>query len=72
MKKQVAVLALSVGLALAGCTDKVEELYETAKLEERQNNPTHARKLYKEILEDHPRSDYAAKARERLSALGGE
>lgn len=68
----LAVLMTALCLTTFGCTDKAEELYETAKLEELQNNPTHARKLYREIVEDHPRSDYAEKAKERLSALGGD
>jgi len=77
VKKMLVVLMTALCLttlclATFGCTDKAEELYETAKLEELQNNPTHARKLYREILEDHPRSDYADKAKERLSALGDD
>lgn len=72
MKKVLSVLMTALCLATFGCTDKAKELYETAKLEELQNNPTHARKLYREILEDHPHSEYADKAKERLSALNGE
>ena len=69
MKKLFSILVLLLCLMLAGCTDKAEELYETAKLEELQNNPDHARKLYREIVEDYPQSEYADKARDRLSAL---
>ncbi len=70
MKKMLWVLMTAFCLATFGCSDKAEELFETAELEELQNNPTHARKLYREILKDHPRSEYADRARDRLSVLG--
>ena len=35
-----------------------------------QNNREHATKLYQEIIEKYPESDYAKRAKERLSALG--
>ena len=72
MKGIIPVLIVTLLLSLAGCAgDIAEELYETAKLEELQNARDHAIKLYQEILEKHPDSEYAPKARERLAALTG-
>ena len=69
-KCRIFVLLLSLALALSGCSaNKAEELFETAKLEERQFNPEHASKLYREIVDKYPESEYAEKAKERLSAL---
>lgn len=45
------------------------ELLDTAQLEERQHNPTHALELYQELLEKHPHSKQAEVARERLKSL---
>jgi len=56
-------------LALAGCGDKAQELFETAQFEEQQNNREHARQLYEEIVRDHPQSAAAKKAAERLAGL---
>lgn len=56
-------------LSLAGCGDSAEELYETARFEELQNNQAHARKLYEQILREHGGSPYAARARERLVGM---
>ncbi len=66
-------LILALSLTPAGCTDRAGEIYETARLEERQQALDHAESLYEEILENYPDSEYAAKARERLSVIrGGE
>lgn len=56
-------------IALSGCSDKAEELFETAKLEELQNAQNHAMQLYQEIMDKYPESEYAQKAKERLSAM---
>ncbi len=70
MKGIVLVLLLTLALALAGCSgESARELFETAQLEERQNALDHAIKLYREVVEKHPESEYAPKAKERLSAL---
>ena len=70
MKQTVLVLMMIAVLAFAGCTgNNAGELFETAEFEELQKNPTHAAELYKEILEKHPDSEYARKARERLKVL---
>ncbi|HDR15190.1 MAG TPA: hypothetical protein ENN79_06885 [Desulfobacteraceae bacterium] len=59
----------AVLFAFAGCSDRAAELYETARFEELQRNEEHARELYRKILDSHPGSDYAPKARERLAEL---
>ncbi len=41
----------------------------TAQFEERQNNLTHAKELYQEILAKYPDSEYAKAASSRLAAL---
>jgi TolA-binding protein len=71
MKKIVLALCLAFLIVfLPGCGgESAETLFETAKLEELQNNPEHARQLYREIIEKHSRSPYAKSAGERLNAL---
>jgi outer membrane protein assembly factor BamD (BamD/ComL family) len=57
--------------SLAGCSgDGGRTQYETAQLEEQQQNREHAVKLYREIVSRYPESPYAAKAAERLEQLG--
>jgi TolA-binding protein len=64
----VAVLLLSLlGLGCSG--NSAEQLFETAELEERQNNHKHAKQLYREVTEKYPNSPYAKKAQDRLSEL---
>ncbi len=73
MKGIFLVVLLSLALALSSCSGKkAEDLFETAKLEELQNAPDHAMKLYQEIVDKYPESEYAQKATERLSALKGK
>ncbi|MDD2388147.1 MAG: tetratricopeptide repeat protein [Desulfobacterales bacterium] len=70
MKRIVLILVMLISLALtASCTTQAEELYETAKLEEIQQNPEHARRLYEEILQKYPDSEFAVFARDRLAEL---
>jgi len=71
MKRFITTCLLGFALALIGCSDPAEELYETARFEEVQNNQALARKAYEKIIRDHPDSPYAAKATERLAAIGG-
>jgi outer membrane protein assembly factor BamD (BamD/ComL family) len=56
-------------LVLAGCGDQAKDLYDTAQLEEKQNNRPHATKLYRQIVEEHPDSPYANQAKARLAEL---
>ena len=67
MIQTIAALALTV--LLSACGGGAKEMLETAQFEELQRNTTHARELYREILEKHPDSPEAAKAKERLQAL---
>ena len=70
MRKKIILLLLSLAIAFSACSgNKAEELFETAKLEELQNAPDHAMKLYQEIVDKYPESEYARKAKERLSAM---
>jgi TolA-binding protein len=69
IRTAVCVIMLA-GFSFTGCTgNKAKELFETAQLEELQNNPEHARQLYGEIITTYPETEYAKKARERMSAL---
>jgi TolA-binding protein len=63
MKKAIAI-------SLSGCSgNRAAELFETAQFEEVQNNQEHAKQLYSEIIAKYPESEYAKKAKERLSEL---
>jgi TolA-binding protein len=69
MRTFLAVL-IFLSLAVFGCQGKkAQQLFDTAQLEELQNNHEHARSLYEEIVRNYPDSEVAAKARERLSAM---
>jgi outer membrane protein assembly factor BamD (BamD/ComL family) len=70
MKRLILVLVMIAALSIGGCSGgNARELFETAQLEELQNNRDHAIKLYREIIEKNPESEYAGKARKRLDAL---
>ena len=56
-------------VALLGCGSGAKELLDTARLEEVQNNPTHARELYQELMRRYPDTPEARTADERLRAL---
>ena len=62
-------LGVCVMLLLVGCGDGAKDLYDTAELEEKQNNRPHAAKLYRQIVEEHPDSPYASQAKARLVEL---
>lgn len=64
----VVVVLLLVG-ATACTGDKAKELLETAELEERQMNLSHAKQLYEEVLRLYPSSKEAETARARLAKL---
>ena len=57
---------------LAGCGGGAGSLLETAQFEELQQNKTHARQLYEQILREYPSSPEATTARERLAAFDKE
>ena len=62
-------LAGCVIVLLAGCGDKAKDIYETAQFEEKQFNRPHATQLYRQIVEQHPDSPYASRAKTRLDEL---
>jgi len=70
VKRFILILVIIAGLSIAGCSgNNAKELFETAQLEELQNNRDHAIKLYREIIEKDPECEYARQARKRLDAL---
>ena len=70
MTKIILALMIIAMSALSGCSgNNVSQLFETAKFEELQKNREHAVQLYEEILTKYPESEFAGKAKERLSAL---
>ncbi len=56
-------------LGMVGCSEDPKQMFETAQFEELQNNHSHARELYEQIIQADPNSDLAKKAKERLAAL---
>lgn len=70
MKRLISVFFIALLWMLPGCSDRrAQELYETAQLEELQNNRPHAAQLYRELIEKYPETEYGRKAKERLEAL---
>lgn len=69
MKRLIFLPLLLMFFALSACSDGAKSLYETAQFEEQQFNQPHAKKLYQEILEKYPNSEYAAKAKERIEQM---
>ena len=68
--KHLSGAAVILSLLLNGCTgDKSKELLETAELEERQMNLSHAKQLYEEVIRLYPSSPEAHTARQRLAKL---
>ena len=59
-------------LGLSGCGEDPKRLFETAQFEERQNNQSHARELYKQIVQFHPESEWAKQAKIRLTELNAK
>jgi len=49
--------------------DQAAQLLETAQFEERQNNKSHAKELYEDIIHRYPDSPAAQTARTRLAQL---
>lgn len=73
MKRFVLMLLVTLAIAFAGCSgNNAAELYETAQLEELQQNHEHAMSIYEEIIEKYPEGKHAENARGRLSALKKE
>jgi len=73
LRNWIILLVMAGSLAILACSSgNGEGLYETAQFEELQNNREHARKLYEEVIEKYPDSEYASKAKTRISALSKE
>ena len=73
MKRWLSIVCIVLAVTVWGCTGSdPDALFDTAKLEERQDNPEHARQLYQRIVDEHPQTAYADKARERLRDLETE
>jgi len=60
-------LGLLLGMLMA-CGEDPQQLFETARFEEQQHNRAHAQELYEQIIQQHPDSEFAEKARQRLEA----
>jgi len=56
-------------LFIVSCGQSPEQLFETAEFEMLQTNYPHATELYQEILDKHPDSKFAERARKRLGEL---
>jgi len=70
MQRVILLVLMLWALGFSGCAgDKGKELFETAQFEEKQHNLEHAKKLYGEIAQRYPGSEYARKAEDRLAAL---
>lgn len=72
MKGSKMLMFLLVWVALVGvigCGEDPKQLFETAQFEEKQNNQAHARELYERIIQTHPASKWANKAKARLGEM---
>lgn len=73
MKRDVTSFLVAVALLfclIGGCSgESPESLFETAQFEERQTNVAHAKQLYQRIMQEHPDSEWAKKAKARLEQL---
>ena len=70
VKTCIIIAALICLMTFAACSgNSAEEIFKTAQFEELQNNKEHAEQLYNEIIHKYPDSEYADRAKERISAL---
>ncbi len=67
----LAMIGLLFALTMGCGGESPETVFETAQFEEKQTNYTHAKELYQQIIRDHPDSEWATKAKERLEELHG-
>ena len=51
------------------CTGCGQGTFDSAQLEELQNNKEHAMELYEKVMKRYPKSEYARKAEERMKEL---
>lgn len=64
-------LCCIIFLLIAACGQSPEQLFQTAEFEVLQTNYPHATELYQEIIEKHPDSEFAERARKKLRELQG-
>lgn len=70
MRRLILAAMIVMTMAFSACAgQKAAELYDTAQFEEKQHNREHAAKLYEEIIRKYPDSEFAQKAKERLSVI---
>ena len=70
MKRIVLVLMILLAITSFGCSSSAPgDLFDTAKLEELQDNHEHAMELYQQIIEKYPESEYAKQSKERLTKM---
>lgn len=70
MKRLCLITLLLAAVLLPACSgQQAQEWYDTAQLEELQNSPDRARKLYQRIVDEYPDNSLAKKATERLAAI---
>lgn len=68
--KWITIILIFAGICLTACgSNSAQQIFDTAKLEELQNNPEHALILYQEIVDKYPSNPLAQKAQERIEAL---
>ncbi len=67
------IVLIMIGLLFAltvGCGgESPESLFGTAQFEEKQTNFAHAKELYQRIISEHPDSEWAKRAKERVEEL---
>ena len=67
------IVLIMIGLLFAltvGCGgESPESLFGTAQFEEKQTNFPHAKELYQRIISEHPDSEWAKRAKERVEEL---
>ncbi len=68
MKRLIFIAALVMVLGSCG-GDSPKSMFDTAQLEELQNNPKHAIEIYEEIVNKYPNTEFAKKSKERIEKL---
>lgn len=70
VKRLMFIIVVAVVIVLNSCGgDSPKSMFDTAQLEELQNNSKHAKEIYEDIISKHPNTEYAQKAKERLDKL---
>ncbi|MEC4674197.1 MAG: hypothetical protein VST68_08405 [Nitrospirota bacterium] len=66
----VLLMVVLLVALMVGCGgESPESLFGTAQFEEQQTNFAHAKELYQQIIRDHPDSEWAKQAKERIEEL---